>query len=95
MFSVPAELKLALTDEDLVGTAPEFLSWGVQTAEGLWEVQDSTVDAAARTLSVATTHFSRWSVSTDLEVIPSIAKVKTGVPATLRGADVQPAHVGA
>lgn len=77
-FSTPAELTLAYADEDVAGSAPEFLTWAVQTEGGLWEVQHSTLDAAARTLTVATTHFSHWSPGVDLEIIPSIARVKVG-----------------
>lgn len=77
-FSTPVELALTYADEDLAGSGPEFLSWAVQTADGLWEVQDSTLDPTARTLTVATTHFSRWSPGIDLEIFPSISTQRTG-----------------
>lgn len=78
VFAEPAEITLAYDEADLEGTAPEFFTWAVQNAAGLWEVQNSTLDSSARTLMVSTSHFSRWSPGIDVEIFPSFARVKTG-----------------
>ncbi|MFZ5446062.1 MAG: hypothetical protein ACOZQL_39080 [Myxococcota bacterium] len=77
-FGAPVELTLHYGDADVEGSAPEFLSWSLQQADGTWLTLDSTLDPAAKTRTVTTTHFSRWSPSLDIVVLPTLAKVKTG-----------------
>ena len=82
-FQRPVTLTFAYTDEDVSGTAPEALAIAFQTGERYWQLADTTSDAAAKTLTVRTTHFSAWSVVTRLRLAPAAAKVGVGKSLTL------------
>ena len=62
-FLSPVELVLSFREEDVAGSAAEALEVGFQNANGSWSVrEDFALDAAARTLTGTTTHFSDWSM---------------------------------
>jgi hypothetical protein len=61
-FLAPVTIRFTYTDQDLTGTAVEGLGAAYQTAAGFWQwAGESTVDTAARTVTIATSHFSDWS----------------------------------
>ena len=64
------------------GTAVEALGAAFQTATGHWQwATDPTVDTAARTVSIASTHFSDWSKVAGIQLLPAskTIRVKTSV----------------
>jgi hypothetical protein len=76
-FQQPVSLVFTFTDEDLAGTAPEFLDVAFQNPEGFWQLVDSvTVDAEAKTITATTTHFTDYSFVAKFRIIPSAARVK-------------------
>jgi hypothetical protein len=76
-FVHPVTLRFTYTDDDLSGTAAEFLGAAFQTAAGFWQwAGAATVDTAARTVSVATSHFSDWSNVKGLQIRPARKTVK-------------------
>jgi hypothetical protein len=61
-FAKPVKLTVQYTAEDLSGTIPEAFGIAYQNEDKIWmSVGGVKLDTAARTLSVATTHFSDWS----------------------------------
>ncbi len=83
-FSLPVTLTFAYTDDDLAGTSPEALLIAFQHGSGVWAVPgDVTLDAASRTVSVETTHFSDWSMVAGVQLRPPSARVRTGGSVTL------------
>lgn len=84
-FQTPVTLTFPYTDQDLQGTAVEFLGAAFQTAEGFWQwVDDTTVDTAAKTVSVRTTHFTDYSKVKGIQIRPPSKAVKAGGTVALR-----------
>jgi hypothetical protein len=76
-FLTPVTLTFTYTDEDLLGTAAEFLGAAFQTAAGYWQwLGDATVDTTAKTVSVSSSHFSDWSNVKGLQIRPAKKTVK-------------------
>jgi hypothetical protein len=76
-FLHPVTLTFAYTDEDLKGTAADFLGVAFQTDTGYWQwVGDATVDKTARTLSVAVSHFTDFSAAKGVQIRPASATVR-------------------
>ena len=76
-FLHPITLTFTYTDDDLLGTAAEFLGAAFQTAAGFWQwAGDATVDTTAKTVSVATIHFTDWSNVKSLQIRPPKKTVK-------------------
>lgn len=71
IFLTPVTLTFAYTDEDLAGTAADFLGAAFQTADGYWQwAGDVTLDTTAKTVSVSASHFSDWSNVRGLQIRP-------------------------
>ncbi|MCY7319243.1 MAG: hypothetical protein LH617_11055 [Ramlibacter sp.] len=76
-FLKPVTLSFGYTDQDVQGTAAGALGAAFQTGTGHWQwVGDATVDTAARTVSVASTHFSVWSAVAGIQLVPARKTVK-------------------
>lgn len=84
-FATAASLTFSFTDDDLKGSAPEFLGAAFQTDDGFWSWLDApVVNASARTVTVATTHFTDFSVVQGLQIQPFQTNVKVRDRVTLR-----------
>ncbi len=78
-FAKPVKLTFSYENTMLTGSAAEFLWIVSQKADGTWEGDlRSELDAAARTVSTETSHFSDWVLGKmiNLELFPSSAVVK-------------------
>ena len=75
-FAEPVELRFRPNEDDLAGTALPFLNLELQEGEGYWQVLDADRDTGASTLSVTTAHFSHYSPSTTLSLVPSATSVE-------------------
>lgn len=81
----PMTLRLRYQAGDLQGTAPALLAVATQAAQRTWRAyRRPTVDTAARTLSVQTTHFSDWSTVRGAQLRPGTASVKVNTTIDLR-----------
>src|SRR4051794_8424872 len=78
-FALPVTLRFKHTKETTAGSAASFLGVAVQNAERYWELQweNAKLDETASTLSVETTHFSRWSEMRTVYLEPTFATVMT------------------
>ncbi len=80
-FAKPVKLTFSYDNAMLTGSAAEFLWITSQKPDGTWEGHlNSELDAATRTVSTETSHFSDWVIGKmiDLALTPSSARVKTG-----------------
>lgn len=76
---VPMTLTFHADNAALDGTSLHALRIATQDAQGRWSAQRAPQrDAAARTVSVQTTHFSDWAVTADLRLKPAGAAVPVG-----------------
>lgn len=76
-FQKPVTLIFTYTDEELTGTAPEFLDVAFQNADGFWQLADTaTLHLTSKTITATTTHFTDWSFVTRFRLSPSAARVK-------------------
>jgi hypothetical protein len=70
-FTKPVTITYHYTDRDLEGTFADALGIAYQTEKGNWKLSGKvTRDAAAKTVSVQTTHFSDWSFFTAITLDP-------------------------
>ena len=87
-FAKPVRLTFRYEDADLDGTAPALLRLASQDDEGYWRLYRQTVvNAAQRTISVETTHFSDWSPIAGARVFAEETTVETGRTTTLHVRD--------
>ena len=77
-FLKPITLTFKYTDEDLLGTAADFLGAAFQTAAGYWQwIGEPTVNTAAKTMSVALDHFTVIAQVAEYQITPGSKTVKT------------------
>ena len=61
-FQKPVEFYYQYTDEDLLGTSPEFVHIAFQDEKNIWQsMRKVEVNRANKTLKANLTHFSKWS----------------------------------
>ncbi|MBZ5857703.1 hypothetical protein [Flavihumibacter profundi] len=74
-FDKPVTITYHYSDEDVNGSHPYFLYIAFQDSTGLWraDLKNRDLDTLAKTISIASTHFSSWSL---------IQKVKLYAPQT-------------
>jgi hypothetical protein len=78
-FLKPVTLAFKYSDQDLEGTAADFLGAAFQTAGGYWQWAGSaSVDTVAKTASIASNHFSHWAMVEEFLIRPAKRTVKTG-----------------
>lgn len=76
---VPMTVRFRYDQETLRGTTLAALSIAYQDATGVWYSSARPhVNANAMTVSVATKHFSDWSLSVGVQILPNTARVKVG-----------------
>jgi len=76
-FAAPVTIEFRYEDADLEGTAAEALYVSFQDEQGRWWLQGGPeVDPAAKTVRVATSHFSDWSLLAGWSLDPMRAEVK-------------------
>lgn len=84
-FDRPIHLTFTYDTADLVGTAPEVLLIATQDVDGNWlAFREATLDTSTGTLTVATQHFSDFSLLAGAQLRPPTQKVKVGAAASLR-----------
>lgn len=84
-FAKPVELKFTYTDQNLGGSSPETLGVAFQTPTGFWQwLGPVTVDSAAKTISVNTTHFTRFEDVAGYRMIPLSKTIKVKETAALK-----------
>ncbi|MBX3637337.1 MAG: hypothetical protein KF683_18370 [Rubrivivax sp.] len=82
---VPMTLRLRYDDSVVRAAVPGSLGLAFQAANGSWRAfEDAVHDAAARTLTVQTQHFSDWSLVAGVQLRPTTATVLTGAAQTLK-----------
>jgi hypothetical protein len=70
-FAQPVTLTFAYADDELVGASADVLGVAFQTATGFWRwMADPIVNAAAKTVSVKSTHFTDWSRVKGIQMRP-------------------------
>lgn len=78
VFQQPVLVSFGYTDSDLAGTAAPALGIAYQDGRGFWRGLKNVVrDAAARTLTVSTTHFSDWSRVSGLQIRPPSKTIRS------------------
>lgn len=83
-FINPLEISVRYDDHDLEGTFPEALSLAYQDDKGAWHMQKEVdLDKDKKTITIATTHFSIWSLDFTLKVSPLKATVRVGEKVSL------------
>ena len=76
-FAQPVTLTFAYADDELVGASAEVLGVAFQTTTGFWRwAGDPTVNAAAKTVSVKSTHFTDWSRVKGIQLRPPSKTVR-------------------
>lgn len=92
VFAKPVRLTFTYGDADLAGSAAGALGIAFQRPDRFWEWMDATVDTAARTVSVETTHFSDWSLVQGFRLFPHSSTVATGKTVALKAVYCYPAQ---
>lgn len=78
-FTKPATVTVQYANEDVQGSAPEFLRIAYQNDKGVWQSPAvSHLDTAARMVSVKTTHFSDWAGFQNIKLTSNSAAVNPG-----------------
>ena len=83
-FTTPLEISVRYDEKDLEGTIPEALALAYQDQKGAWHAQKSAkLDQAAKTLTVATTHFTDEAFLARLRIYPSEKTLYVGEDVTI------------
>lgn len=75
-FAKPVTLAFAYTKNDLDSTIAQSMKIAFQDKAGLWEVQKTTVDTAAKTLTITSTHFTDFSALGGIQLAPGSKRLK-------------------
>ena len=76
-FAQPITLTFGYTEDELIGGSADVLGVASQTATGFWRwAGEPTVNAATKTFSVNTTHFSDWSRVKGIQMRPPSKTVR-------------------
>lgn len=78
-FAEPVQLSFHYGDEELEGTGAGALLVAYQGSSGGWKIPSApSIDEEARTVTVATSHFSDWSLLAGYQIDPASARLKVG-----------------
>ncbi len=70
-FAKPATLTFQYDEQDVNGSAPEFLRVAYQNEKGSWQSPSlKSIDTTAHTVTIGTTHFSDWSLFQNVYLSP-------------------------
>lgn len=76
-FSTPLRLTFRYDEADLEGTAAEAFAFAYQDEKGSWRaLRSGSLDSAAKTLTVSTTHFTDYSVLSRMKLTPNRATLR-------------------
>lgn len=75
-FAQPVTLRFKPSEEDLEGSALEFVQVDRQDSEGFWEELETSIDATSGTVSASTPHFSHYSPTLTVQVRPPTSNVE-------------------
>ncbi len=97
-FAVPIRITMNLSAADLNGTAPRFLRIASQNVAGEWQADTGkqTIDAAAKSVTMTSSHFSDWGVQATYLLTPAAAVLRPneGLPLLLSYCSVVPDRAG-
>lgn len=83
-FAAPVSIAFHYDPSQLVGTTPELLWIVSQDTTGAWPYASAvTVDTTAHTITVASSHFSDWSIIDGMQIRPPSAEVEPGASVAL------------
>ena len=74
-FGQPVTLTFKYSSDEAAAVVASSLRVATRDARGLWSTPSVTLDAAQRTISVTTTHFSDWSFVGGAQIAPAAAAV--------------------
>jgi hypothetical protein len=95
VFSAPVQITFPFTDADIASSAKEALNIGYQDDQGAWWIPKNAVrDDVAKTITVASTHFSVWSSLLGWQIVPGEKTVKGGERVALTVLYCEPVSVG-
>lgn len=83
-FSQPVKIVFKYNEENLNGTAEDFLTIAWQQPEGTWKLEPTRLDKQAKTLVVESTHFSDWAVTGGFELRVDQADIRPGEKANIK-----------
>ena len=84
-FLKPVTLTFGYSDDDVLGTAPEFLGAAFQTTTGFWQwFGPATINATNKTVSVNSTHFTDVSRVKALQIRPARKTVRPNATVALQ-----------
>ena len=75
-FAKPVTLAFTYTKDDLDSTFAQSMKVAFQDKAGLWEVQKTNVDTAAKTLTITSTHFTDFSALGGIQLAPGSKRLK-------------------
>ena len=79
VFATALQISFHYADHDLEGTVPEALSIAYQDEKGAWHAPNAVrLDQQAKTLRIATNHFSDYSLLAYMRIVPSETQVYVG-----------------
>ena len=97
-FAVPIRITMNLSGADLNGTAARFLRIASQNAAREWRAEPGkqTIDAAAKSVTVTSSHFSDWGVQATYLLTPAAAVLRPNesLPLLLSYCSVVPDRAG-
>lgn len=70
IFPKPVKVTFRYDQPGLAGAAENGLYAAYQTATGTWKAVPSALNKQAKTVNIATTHFSDWSIVASLNLVP-------------------------
>jgi len=79
VFSSAVRLTVRYDDADIAGSDPQALMLAFQDAQGRWQpLADPVLDAAAKTVSAETLHFTEYALYTGFRLKPPVATLGVG-----------------
>lgn len=83
-FAKPIVMTFSYADTAQPVGSPSSLGIAFQTPQNTWQwVKDAAIDTIARTITVASMHFSDWSKLWGWQIRPPVARVKAGASVKL------------
>lgn len=71
-FATPVTLTFRYTDEEIANTSTDFLGIAFQADDGIWYRVPTEIDNSAKTITTKATHFTDWSVLSQLWISPTV-----------------------